>query len=87
MNPTGTRVNPKNWIRFVNFVAVNEVPRTIKMQDYLTSYLGCKFDPNEYVWGVYGNTSINECLFSMKSFADKLGKVPIAVQGVQSRQI
>lgn len=70
MKPFGQEKRPKDWLPIVNFAMVDGVPRTLNLRDHLFSYIGCENDPN-FIWGVYGTTSINVAIYSAAQMASR----------------
>lgn len=68
MKPVGHDKRPRDWIPFVNFAMVENVPESLKLRDHLFPFEGAQPDP-ELLWGVYGTTSINAAIFGAASYA------------------
>ena len=68
MKPFGQEKRPKDWIPFVNFAMVENVPRKLSLRENLFPYVGAKGD-DSLIWGVYGTTSINAAIFAAASHA------------------
>jgi len=68
MKPTGQNKRPKDWLPFVNFAMLRGVPSHVKLQEHLFPYVGVQ-PSDQFIWGVYGTTSINAAIFSASSYA------------------
>lgn len=86
MKPTGQLKRPKDWLPFVNFAMIKEMPVRLKISDHLFPYIGAEDDP-DFIWGVYGTTSINAAIFSAASHAADLSSAEPGSPETRSLQL
>lgn len=86
MKPSGQLKRPKDWLPFVNFAIIRGMPARLKLADHLFPYIGCEDDP-DFIWGVYGTTSINAAIFSAASYAAEMSRKEPGAQEYRAQQL
>lgn len=86
MKPTGQIKRPKDWLPFVNFAMIKEIPVRLNLTDHLFPYIGSE-DDTDFIWGVYGTTSINAAIFSAASHAADLSAAAPGSPEIRSLQL